>query len=244
MPTPSRTKNNMPWLIGAIVAAGVAIAAVLAVSLSGDDEPTTVPASTTLPGGSAPAGSAPLAGPPSGGTGAASATSRQPAESQPVTITGAALPEGEGDGDSGVGLTPPIVSGFSLDGTPISLDPADGPMMVVFLAHWCPHCNREIPVLRQWFDSGAVPKDLRVVGVSTAVRQGADHYPPSAWLQSMSWPWPNLADSEDQQAAASYGVTGFPYIAIIGQDGKVKARSSGEVPLAELSVMVSRALSS
>ena len=34
-----------------------------------------------------------------------------------------------------------------------SIPATDGPMMVVFLAHWCPHCNAEIPVL----NSGATP---------------------------------------------------------------------------------------
>jgi len=39
----------------------------------------------------------------------------------------------------------------------------------VFLAHWCPHCNREIPELNAWRDSGEVPADLQVVAVTTAV---------------------------------------------------------------------------
>ena len=32
--------------------------------------------------------------------------------------------------------------------------------MVVFLAHWCPHCNAEIPVLNEWRDSGEIPDGL------------------------------------------------------------------------------------
>ena len=57
----------------------------------------------------------------------------------------------------------------NLDGTPIDITPGGAPKMVVFLAHWCPHCNREIPRLIEWQQSGAVPDGLKVVGVATAV---------------------------------------------------------------------------
>ena len=49
-------------------------------------------------------------------------------------------------------------SGYDYDGNETTIDPAtDGPTMVVLLAHWCPHCNAEIPVLNEWRDSGEIP---------------------------------------------------------------------------------------
>ena len=42
-------------------------------------------------------------------------------------------------------------------------------MMIVVMAHWCPHCNEEVPSSSQWEQSGKVPEGLDVVGVSTAV---------------------------------------------------------------------------
>ena len=34
------------------------------------------------------------------------------------------------------------------DGAPLTIAPTGKPMLVVFLAHWCPHCNAEIPRAR------------------------------------------------------------------------------------------------
>jgi hypothetical protein len=72
--------------------------------------------------------------------------------------------------------------------------------MVVLLAHWCPHCNAEIPVLNEWRDSGEVPDGLNIVGVSTAVSADAPNYPPNEWLQEMDWRWPVLADDRAPDA--------------------------------------------
>ena len=70
------------------------------------------------------------------------------------------------------------MSGADYDGQPITIDAAaDGPTMVVLLAHWCPHCNDEIPRLNEWRDSGDVPEGLDVVGVSTGGRPGERELP-------------------------------------------------------------------
>ena len=94
--------------------------------------------------------------------------------------------------------------------------------MLVFLAHWCPHCNREVPRLVAWQADGMVPEGLDVIGVSTGSPRARTNYPPSAWLAELDWQWPVLADSTDHQAAAAYGLPGFPYFVIIGADGTVK----------------------
>ncbi|MET0911094.1 MAG: hypothetical protein ABWZ99_16630, partial [Ilumatobacteraceae bacterium] len=67
-------------------------------------------------------------------------------ETRPVTMVGEALPEYEGLAvDPAVGMASPVVTGEQFDGAPITIGgPADGPTLLVFLAHWCPHCNAEI----------------------------------------------------------------------------------------------------
>ena len=52
--------------------------------------------------------------------------------------------------------------------------------MVVLLAHWCPHCNAEIPVLNEWRDSGEIPDGLNIVGVSTGASADAPNFPPDS----------------------------------------------------------------
>jgi cytochrome c biogenesis protein CcmG/thiol:disulfide interchange protein DsbE len=218
-PAPSATKKP-PWLWVGLVAI-VAVALGIAVwSTTGDDA--SVSQGTTAPGG------------------ASSST----AETQPVTVIGAPLPQPDADADAdpAIGMTAPTLNGFGFDGSPIDIVPGGRAKMVVFLAHWCPHCNREIPVLQSWADDGGVPADLDIIGVSTAVNPQRDNYPPSEWIADKGWTWPVLADSADSEAATAYGVWAFPNFVIVGADGKVKLRSSGELQVGDLDTLVKLAL--
>ena len=167
-----------------------------------------------------------------------------PAEYQPVTVTGDALAQlGDDDDDPAVGSTPPTLQGYGFDGTPIEIDPSAGrATMVVFLAHWCPHCNREVPRLVEWYEDGGVPAELDVIGISTGADESAPNWPPSEWIADEDWPWPTMADDEDQTAAQAYGLPSYPYFVIIGADGTVKHRESGEVEIDDLEQIIDAAL--
>ena len=167
-------------------------------------------------------------------------------ENQPVVVVGEALePLPESGDDSTIGLTAPTLNGYACDGSNLSVTPGNGkPYMVVFLAHWCPHCNDEVPRLIEWKESGAVPADLQVIAVSTAVASDRPNYPPSQWVVDKAWPWPVMADSEAMDAAQAYGVSGFPFFTIVGADGKVKVRASGELGIDRINQIVTAALAS
>lgn len=167
-------------------------------------------------------------------------------QNQPVIVTGEALPSLEDpSADPAEGTMAPTLEGRTFDGSPVVIEPGDGqPYMVVFLAHWCPHCNAEIPRLVTWFESGRVPENLRVIGVSTAVAADRPNYPPSEWIVETKWPWAVMADSADLTAASAYGVSGFPFFAIVGADGQVKVRQSGELDIETLEGIVAAALAS
>ena len=170
-------------------------------------------------------------------------SSSSSAETQPVTVTGAALPmPAESGVDTAIGMTVPTLSGFRFDGTPIDITPGGTAKMVVFLAHWCPHCNNEIPVLQSWAEAGGVPPGLDLIGVSTAVNAQRDNYPPSKWMVAKEWAWPVLADSVASDAAVAYGVGAFPTFVIVGADGTVKVRSSGELAVADIDALVKQAV--
>jgi cytochrome c biogenesis protein CcmG, thiol:disulfide interchange protein DsbE len=167
------------------------------------------------------------------------------AETQPVTVVGAVLAVAPDNGpDTAIGTAAPTLQGFHFDGSPIDITPGSRAKMVVFLAHWCPHCNAEIPVLQAWAAGGGMPADLDIVGVSTSVNLHPDNYPPSAWMAAKQWAWPVLADSAASDAAHAYGVSGFPTFVIVGADGLVKVRSSGELPAEQLDALVKQALAS
>ena len=168
------------------------------------------------------------------------------AENQSVEAVGQPLdPLGSTGADLSIGAMAPSLNGFAFDGSPVSVNPGDGtPYMLVFLAHWCPHCNAEVPRLVEWNAQGMVPEGLRVIGVSTAVASDRPNYPPSAWIVDKGWPFEVMADSAEMEAASAYGVDGFPFFAIIGGDGKVKARASGEQEIEVIDRLVDDALAS
>jgi thiol-disulfide isomerase/thioredoxin len=126
------------------------------------------------------------------------------------------------------------LKGFAFDGTPLTIAPTGKPKMVVFLAHWCSHCNAEVPRLIEWKNSGTMPGDMEVIGVSTGARDDAPNWPPSQWVVDKGWPWPVMADSEDQNAALAFGVSGYPGMILLDGNGKVLARRSGEASIEEL----------
>jgi cytochrome c biogenesis protein CcmG/thiol:disulfide interchange protein DsbE len=169
-------------------------------------------------------------------------------DSQPATVTGTALPDYQTTGaDAAIGKVAPTVEGLNFAGQKVSLNPSGGPYMVVFLAHWCPHCNAEVPRLLNWKHSGAVPAGLNVVGVATAVSKSSVNYPPSTWFSNKGWEWPVMVDTSQGDGAAgkvaqAFGATGWPYLVLVGKDGKVKMRTSGEVAIADLQKMVDAAL--
>lgn len=159
-------------------------------------------------------------------------------EVRPLAVEGDALPQFGQDttteNDPARGLPAPVLVGEDFDGNTVRVDAAaNGPTLVVFLAHWCPHCNNEIPRINELRDAGSFPADLNIVAVSTAIDPSRPNWPPSAWIPAMDWTYPVIADGVDMVqsvfiGATAYGVGGFPFVALVGGDGTVKARWAGE----------------
>jgi len=169
------------------------------------------------------------------GGGGDSGTTLAAGEYQAVSSSGTALvPLEDPDNDPARGVVAPQLTGSRFDGSGITVAPTGNPTLVVFLAHWCPHCNAEIPRLIEWKESGKMPANLQVVGVSTGARNDQPNWPPSQWLVEKKWPWDAMADSEDQLAAVALGVSGYPGLVLLDGDGKVLARRSGEASINEL----------
>lgn len=162
----------------------------------------------------------------------------------PIDIQGEVLATyGEAPDDPAVGLPAPVVSGESFDGTEIVLGaPTDNPTFVVFLAHWCPHCNAEVPELIGLEEDGRIPDGLDVVGVSTAVVADRDNYPPSDWIDDRGWPWPTMVDDEIGSAIVAYGGSAFPFAVVLDTDGTVLARRAGQATADETVAFLEAAL--
>lgn len=154
-------------------------------------------------------------------------------------ITGEALPPfatgTEPAGDGAVGTTPPTLAGEDFDGNQVVIDPDDGTAKaVVFLAHWCPHCQAEVPRVQAWVDGGGGVDGVEMVSVSTSINSSRENYPPSEWLEREGWTAPVLRDSPTSDAYVAYGGGAFPYYVFIDADGTVVRRSSGELDIATL----------
>lgn len=159
--------------------------------------------------------------------------------SKKVTVDGAALPEFKASvDDPAIGEPAPKLVGNNFAGAPVTLGGASGKQqIVVFFAHWCPHCQREVPIIVSLAKGGTF-KGVELGGVSTGTTDQAPNYPPSDWLQRVGWPAPVLVDTANQTAAKAYGLTGYPYLVFVNADGTVAGRWSGEMPEENLQAVV------
>jgi len=155
----------------------------------------------------------------------------------PVEIVGDPLPlyDSSASPDPAVGLPAPAIIGYDADGNVIHFDPkTDGPAMLVFLAHWCPHCNNEVPRIEQLQKDGKIPDGLNVIAVLSGSRPDAPNWPPADWIHEMGWTYPTIMEGVDLTLPnpylihQAYGVGGFPFVTIIDADGNVALRWSGE----------------
>jgi thiol-disulfide isomerase/thioredoxin len=197
------------WLLPALAVAAIAAVGIAAVLLSGG-----TPDDASARPSTSPAASGALADAP--------------------TITGASLvPFENPTNDLAVGMTAPTVTGTSFDGSEVAIGGSGRAQILVFLAHWCPHCQAEVPLIQQWVDDGGLPEGVDLVSVSTAMDPAAPNYPPEAWLAREGWTAPVLVDSAGTVADA-FALPAFPYFVFVNADGTVAGRLTGEVPIEDL----------
>ncbi len=180
-----------------------------------------------------------------GGGGGGSSTG---IETAPVTVGGAALAATDGSGlidpktDPAVGKSVPSLSGSTPSGTPISFAATAKPTVYLFVAHWCPHCQAEVPRVVTWIAEGRFASSGAVWRtVSTAVDNTRDNYPPSAWLAKVRWDQPVMVDSVKSEAATALGLRSFPYFVFVDGNGVVRQRATGELTLDELTTGIKAA---
>lgn len=230
---------NLPRRLIALGLAGA-----LALAACGNDDPVAAPAdepaAETGDGAADPSTSNPSALPSSGPD--ATIPADVPEEFLPaigpVEVIGDSLPfldTIDVVSDPAIGTPAPVLVGEAYDGSTVRIDAsAAGPTMVVFLAHWCPHCNDEIPRINGLRDDGRLPAELNVVGVATASNPGRPNFPPDQWLDDKDWSYDTMADGIDTErevfiASEAFGVSGFPFVTLIDGNGDVAARWSGGV---------------
>lgn len=158
-----------------------------------------------------------------------------------VEVTGVALTAHGSGTDPAIGQPVPVVRGATFDGTSVTIGAPGTPTVIAFVAHWCPHCQREVPKLQAHLADSPMGDGVELATVATATSANRPNYPPSDWLAGEDWPGPVLADSADGDAARAFGLTAFPYFVAVDAAGEVVGRTSGEISTDQFDQLVSLA---
>jgi thiol-disulfide isomerase/thioredoxin len=135
--------------------------------------------------------------------------------------------------DPAIGTALPPLSGRDLEGAPLTIEADGRPTIVVFVAHWCPHCQAEVPRVQDWVDDGGLPEGVDLASVATASDERRPNYPAGDWLADEGWTAPVLDDADDSVAEAA-GVDSYPFWIFVDADGRIAARTSGELDISLL----------
>jgi thiol-disulfide isomerase/thioredoxin len=131
--------------------------------------------------------------------------------------------------DAAIGAAAPTVTGTDYQGRTVTIEHDGTPKAVVFLAHWCSHCQAEVPRVQAWLEeTGGVP-GVDIISVSTAYRPAQGNWSPEEWLNEEGWTTPLIRDDSDSSAYVSYGGGPFPYWVLLKGDGTVALRTAGEM---------------
>jgi thiol-disulfide isomerase/thioredoxin len=125
------------------------------------------------------------------------------------------------------------------------------PVLLEFFAVWCPHCQREAPILNR-IDQAFASQGLRSLlilanpyGRNYEVSGGTDQRLANrgdiAWFQqTFKVAHPILIDSTFA-TVNRYGVTGYPTIYVLDRHRVIRSATSGEVPYQQLAAAVAAA---
>ncbi len=135
-----------------------------------------------------------------------------------------------------VGSQAPGFTADTVDGGSVSLEDAgdDEATMLVFFASWCPHCNKDAPIINDVEDQH---EELRVIMVGIddrddpgKVRDFVDRY----GIEGPAIYDPSLG--------STYQVSGFPTTYVLDESNEIVAAHSGEAPREVYEGWISEAL--
>ncbi len=219
-PQTSGEKAPRPLLaIGVVALAFVMLAAVAWLLTRSDSDE--VAATTTA----APTTTAPTDEP------TATTAAAEPEYDGTVGFVGTAFPPAPQQGsDEAVGMTMPVITGPDLNGDKVVVGGDGEPKLVVAVAHWCPHCQSELPQLVELADDDGRIGGVEVVVLSTFATEQRSNYPPEAWIDSEGWQGRTLLDDENSTLGDALGLAAVPTWLAVEADGTLLLRYSGGLP--------------
>lgn len=128
----------------------------------------------------------------------------------------------------------PTVVGQDFNGNEVRIENDGRAKAIVLLAHWCPHCQNEVPAVQAWLETGGSVEGVDMYSIATATDTSRDNYPPSEWLDREGWTVPVIRDDSNNSVHTAYGSGGFPFWVFVNSDGTVAARISGSTAIEDL----------
>ena len=137
------------------------------------------------------------------------------------------------------GLPIPDVTGENFSGDTVEIKNDDGRAKgILFLAHWCSHCQAEVPRVVSWLDETGGVEGVDLYAVATSMNSAQANYPPSAWLERENFDLPVIRDDSENSVLIAYGAGGFPYWVFTNADGTVAVRTSGETTVDQIETIL------
>jgi thiol-disulfide isomerase/thioredoxin len=135
-----------------------------------------------------------------------------------------------------IGQVAPSFAVTTIDGSRISSNDITGPLMLEVFATWCPHCQREAPIIEEL--QREIGDQLSIVAVSgsdvasdTTSPASLDDVREFAQRFKVNYP---IAFDADLVVAQKYLQGGFPTIVFVNGDKRITAIEAGETSLQRL----------
>jgi peroxiredoxin len=137
-----------------------------------------------------------------------------------------------------VGSQAPDFTAQTVDGGSVSLGDAGGKeaTMLVFFASWCPHCNKEAPIIS---DLESEYGNLRVVMIGIDSQDDSEKVQEFVNRYSIEGP-----ATYDPSLGPTYQASGYPTIYVLDSNNNIVAAHTGEAPKGVLEGWVEKALDS
>lgn len=207
----SSTRYVFPVVIGVVVLAGIAVALVFLLG-RGDREQAAATSVTST------------SSPQRGSLGSEEdnpASSGANAHVEDLTVSGTATANAP---------APPLAGPDVVTNEPLSLASVKGkPTLLVFWAHWCPHCQKMMPVFQQFADDHSDAFNVLTVATAIGAQPSQPQFSsPKRLMTTQDITLPTMRDG-DGAAATAYDVTGFPAMYLVDANGVLVGSAQGEM---------------
>ena len=137
------------------------------------------------------------------------------------------------------GTQAPKFTADTVDGGSVSVGGGDADAtMVVFFATWCPHCQKEAPIISELENEY---DNLKIVMIGIDTAQGDNPEKVSKFVQQYDIQSPAVYQPS---LGTQYQVSGYPTVYVLDGSGKIVGANTGEAPKEAYEEWIQKALGS